>query len=66
MKVVGQLLADTEHAIAKDNCAHPNAKDSCWRASIWEIHPVIEFYVCDGDTLCPANSPKWRKIADLP
>jgi hypothetical protein len=44
VKVVGQLLADTEHAIAKDNCVHPKAKkDTCWRAAIWEIHPVIEF-----------------------
>ncbi len=67
VKVVGQLLADTEHAIAKDNCAHPHAvKDKCWRASIWEIHPVIEFYVCDNEALCAANSPTWRKISDMP
>ncbi len=67
VKVMGQLLADTEHAIAKDNCAHPHAvKDKCWRASIWEIHPVIEFYVCDNEALCAANSPQWRKIVDMP
>jgi hypothetical protein len=42
VKVVGQLLADSEHLEARDSCAHPNADERCLRASIWEIHPVKE------------------------
>ena len=65
VKVVGQLLADNEHARAKDSCAHPNAdKDKCWRASIWELHPVTEFFVCgpNAGSTCDAASPNWVKL----
>jgi hypothetical protein len=68
VKVVGQLLADNEHAKAKDSCAHPNAvKSKCWRASIWELHPVTEFYVCgpNKDSTCPQTSPNWVRLKDL-
>jgi hypothetical protein len=65
VKVVGQLLADIEHNNAKDNCARADAKDTCWRASIWELHPVIEFYVCQTAAPCAVDSPNWKKLADL-
>lgn len=67
VKVVGLLLADNEHAKAKDSCAHPNRDKRCWRGSIWEIHPVTEFYVCgpSGDATCSATSPEWRKLKDM-
>ena len=68
VKVVGQLLADNEHIKASDSCAHPNAdKSKCWRASIWELHPVTEFYVCgpNVDSTCSAMSPNWMKLKDL-
>ena len=67
VKVVGQLLADNEHNNANDNCAHPNAKlTKCWRASLWELHPVTELYVCDSPTPCAATSANWKKLADMP
>jgi hypothetical protein len=50
--VVGQLLADNEHHDAKDDCAFarpPGTGANCWRPTVWEIHPVIRFLVCDGD-----------------
>ena len=68
VKIVGQLLADNEHAKAKDSCAHPNAdKNKCWRMSIWELHPVTEFYVCGPgeDSTCAPTSPNWVKLKDL-
>jgi len=68
VKVVGQLVADNEHARAKDSCAHPNAdKKNCWRASIWELHPVTEFYICgpNSDSTCAADSTNWVKLKDV-
>lgn len=47
--VVGQLLADNEHDDAKDDCAYTGAGGpgpNCWRATIWELHPVTRFLVC--------------------
>lgn len=51
--VVGQLLADNEHHDAKDDCAFaggpPGSGTSCWRPTVWELHPVTRFLVCDSD-----------------
>jgi hypothetical protein len=48
--VVGQLLADNEHHDAKDDCAYSvPPKAGCWRPTVWELHPVTRFLVCDGD-----------------
>jgi len=46
VKVVGQLIADNEHNVPKDNCGLAGHGDSCWRASIWELHPVTSFQYC--------------------
>jgi hypothetical protein len=65
VKVVGQLMADNEHANARDNCAHPDADmNKCWRASMWEIHPVIQFYVCQNEP-CALDSTDWVRVDDL-
>lgn len=58
--VVGQLLADNEHDDAKDDCAFKGHGQSCWRATIWELHPVTRFLVCNADT-CADNGagPGW-------
>ena len=67
VKVVGQLAIDTEHIGYKDNCAHPNADmDQCWRASAWEVHPVIQFYVCDSEAPCSDESSNWKAVDALP
>lgn len=66
VKVVGQIMIDNAHANARDNCAHPDADlNKCWRASAWELHPVIEFYVCTGGATCAQDSPEWKRLEDL-
>ena len=49
VRVIGQLLIDNEHNMASQNCASAQTqaqKRSCWRASVWELHPVEHFQVC--------------------
>jgi hypothetical protein len=59
VKVTGQLMADNEHNVTKDNCGLPGAGSTCWRASIWELHPVTSFQVCNKDTECTADDAAW-------
>ena len=66
--VIGQLMADNEHAKAKDDCGNPNSNtQTCWRATIWELHPVMQFYVCTGTHACdPGDLTTWTRLEDLP
>ena len=59
IKVVGQLIADNEHFNTKDDCGRDKAKASCWRMSIWEIHPVTAFFVCKTDAGCSEADSNW-------
>jgi hypothetical protein len=64
VKVVGQLMADNEHNIGSQNCAvasKPSELATCWRYSIWELHPVTKFQVCADDS-CPMDSAKWLEL----
>src|SRR5271167_4133639 len=55
VKVLGQLMVDNEHYVAGQDCGRDPSKTACWRASVWELHPVVDFQVCDsGD--CTATS----------
>ena len=66
VRVIGQLTADNEHNNGKDNCAFKGAnQDTCWRASIWELHPVTQFQVCKSATRCDDNSPDWVDLEDF-
>jgi hypothetical protein len=57
---VGRLFYDNEHLVRPD-CAAPHVQQPK-RASLWEVHPVIEMYVCKDDA-CTANSAQgWTKI----
>jgi hypothetical protein len=58
VKAVGQLIVDNEHMAGKDDCGSPDAEATCWRSSIWELHPVVAFYYCPSDS-CAANSADW-------
>lgn len=65
VRVVGQLMADNEHNNTKDNCAHAGANQtSCWRASIWELHPVTQFQVCKATSKCADDSADWVDLED--
>lgn len=68
VKVVGQLMADNVHLNANDDCKFPQATSSCWRSTVWEIHPVTQFFVCNLSTPCDASSPDsaWTSLDNLP
>ena len=40
VKVVGQLMIDNVHLNVNDDCGFPGATASCWRSTVWEVHPV--------------------------
>jgi hypothetical protein len=56
VKLIGQLLVDNEHNLPAQNCALPNAGAKCWRASVWEIHPVFTMYVCNSSSSCSGDT----------
>jgi len=57
VKVVGQLMTDNDHYNANDDCGFTGARASCWRSTIWEIHPVVKLFVCNVSSGCDASSP---------
>jgi hypothetical protein len=61
VRVVGQLMADNEHNNTKDNCGLPAHGPSCWRASIWELHPVTSFQFCKVDD-CTNDPASWSDL----
>jgi len=66
VKVVGQLIIDTEHDLPAQNCAFDNPGANCWRASVWELHPVAEIYVCTTAIACTRDSAAgWVKLDNL-
>jgi hypothetical protein len=67
VRVVGQLMVDSEHNVPTQNCALAETTDQlakCWRASAWELHPVVRFQVCRSGT-CTANSEGWVDLGQL-
>ena len=66
VKAVGQLVVDNEHRVPKDDCALPNHKATCWRRSVWELHPVTQFYICTSATPCAPDSSHWVKLEQKP
>ncbi len=66
VRVVGQLLFDSEHNIPSQNCFKAKTakqKQLCWRGSAWELHPVTQFLVCKKTTgLCATDSPDWVEV----
>jgi len=57
VRIVGQLMVDNVHWNAKDDCSFPSAEPSCWRATVWEVHPVTQFNVCNQIKGCDESSP---------
>jgi len=61
VRVTGQLMVDSEHNVPTQNCALAKTADQktkCWRASAWELHPVVRFQVCPT-TACTSESQDW-------
>jgi hypothetical protein len=61
VRIVGQLLVDSEHNKPADNCALANKTAKCWRYSIWELHPVTSFEYCADDS-CTEAIGNWIPI----
>jgi hypothetical protein len=57
VKVVGQLMVDNDHFVAHDDCHFSPQTPTCWRSTVWEIHPVTKFYFCNVSSGCDASSP---------
>ena len=57
VKVVGQLMVDNFHFNTSADCGLQGAAVSCWRSTVWEMHPLIKFYVCNVSSGCDASSP---------
>jgi hypothetical protein len=69
VKVVGQLMIDNVHLNVKDDCSFPGAVTSCWRSTVWEVHPVAQFSVCNlKNKICDASSPDsaWTSLDNVP
>jgi hypothetical protein len=63
VKVVGQLIADNDHYMAAQDCGMKGAvASSCWRLSIWEIHPVTAFFVCSTNSDCAKTDSGWTRL----
>lgn len=66
VRLVGQLLIDNEHYDTKDDCALTGANhDTCWRGSVWELHPVTDFKVCGNPAGCSASGAGWVDLEDF-
>jgi hypothetical protein len=68
IKIVGQLMADNVHFNKNDDCHFSTAQPTCWRSTVWEIHPITQFYVCKASAGCTLSSPAsdWTNLDDMP
>jgi len=65
VKVTGQLMIDNVHHKPADDCGLADADTTtCWRASVWEVHPVTNLQVCSVEH-CDANSTAWVNLEDM-
>ncbi|HXY49390.1 MAG TPA: hypothetical protein VEI01_08065 [Terriglobales bacterium] len=63
VKITGQLIVDNEHYQPSQDCGLPNHTSSCWRLTVWELHPVTDFEICESGS-CDQDSTKWSPLAD--
>jgi hypothetical protein len=61
VRVTGQLMVDNEHYVKSQDCGVKGSTSLCWRATVWELHPVTQFEVCDTGS-CTASSAGWTPI----
>jgi hypothetical protein len=68
VKVVGQLMIDNIHMKTSDDCGLSGATATCWRSTVWEVHPVTQFYICNLSTACDKSSPDsaWTALDNVP
>lgn len=64
VRLTGQLMVDNEHYVASQDCGHANHTDTCWRATVWELHPVTDFQVCSTGSCADQNSAGWVALGE--
>ncbi len=62
--VAGSLTYDNEHYLY-DDPDHPSkqSKSQPKRASLWEIHPIVKFFVCDRESCDPTKHDDWATLS---
>src|SRR5262249_33006890 len=60
--VRGQLMYDNKHLVNKDPQAD-NGQPK--RFSLWEVHPITEFFVCRRATCDVANIGEWELLGKV-
>jgi hypothetical protein len=60
--VVGGLTYDNEHLVNKDPVHKKSGQPA--RLSLWEVHPITEFLVCESATCDPAQHAEWTSLTD--
>jgi len=60
--VRGQLMYDNKHVVNKDP-QHDNGQPK--RFSLWEVHPVTEFYVCRRTSCASDNLTQWELVGKV-
>jgi len=64
VRVTGQLMVDNEHYVSSQDCGRSDHTDACWRATVWELHPVTDFEVCSSGSCPDQNSAGWAPIGE--
>lgn len=63
VRVTGQLLFDTNHSTAHDDCGAFGANSqTCWRMSAWELTPATQLWVCRSSSGCHEGSNDWEEL----
>lgn len=61
--VEGQLFYDNEHVVNKDPEDPIGGQPA--RSSLWEVHPITKFLVCNSGTCDPARQTEWKDLAEF-
>jgi hypothetical protein len=64
VKVLGQLMVDNEHYVSGQDCGIDPTKAACWRASVWELHPVTDFRVCGSGDCTTTSTASWAAVGE--
>jgi hypothetical protein len=64
VRVLGQLMVDNEHFVSGQDCAKDPRTAACWRASVWELHPVTDFQVCESGSCTATSTAGWTPVGE--
>ncbi|MCU1307924.1 MAG: hypothetical protein JWN45_2619, partial [Acidobacteriaceae bacterium] len=64
IRVTGQLMVDNEHYVKSQDCGRDDHTSSCWRGTVWELHPVTQFEACQNQT-CGQAEAGWAPVGGI-